>query len=84
VGQIQAGVSLFALREGVVTIPMMLDGTDRVVRKGLPRLHRVRVAFGPPLELPGAEVPRPQRAAIVAERLNRAFHDLLESLPEAR
>ena len=84
VGQIQSGVSLFALREGVVTIPMMLDGTERVVKKGLMRFHRVRVAFGPPLELPGAEVPRAQRAVLVTERLNQAFHELLESLPEAR
>ena len=84
VGQIQSGVSLFALREGVVTIPMMLDGTERVVKKGLMRFHRVRVAFGPPRELPGAEVPRAQRAVLVTERLNQAFHELLESLPEAR
>jgi hypothetical protein len=42
------------------------------------------VAFGPPLELPGAEVPRAQRAVLVTERLNQAFHELLESLPEAR
>ena len=36
-GEIHPGVSLFSLREGVVTIPMILDGTERVVRKGLPR-----------------------------------------------
>lgn len=84
VGEIQGGVALFALREGVVTIPMMLDGTERVVRNKWLHLNRVRVAFGPPLELPGPDVPRAQRAGLVQERLTQAFHDLLESMPEAR
>lgn len=83
-GEIQAGVSLFALRDGVVTIPMVLDGTDRVVRKGLLRLTRVSVAFGPALELPGNDVPRAQRSQLVAERLNEAFGDLLASGPETQ
>jgi 1-acyl-sn-glycerol-3-phosphate acyltransferase len=83
-GQIQAGVSLFALRDGVVTIPVIMDGTERVVRKGLLRLHRVIVTFGPPLELPGIDVPRAQRAQLVAERLNEAFRHLLASTTETR
>jgi cytidylate kinase len=81
--QIQTGVSLFALRDGVATIPMVVDGTERVVRKGLMRFPRVAVRFGPPLALPGTDVPRAQRAHIVTERLNNAFHELLVSTPEA-
>jgi cytidylate kinase len=76
-GEIQAGVSLFALRDGVATVPMIVDGTERVVRKGLLRLTRVTVTFGPPLELPGNDMPRAQRSLLVTERLNRAFRDLL-------
>jgi cytidylate kinase len=83
-GQIQAGVSLFALRDGVVTIPMIVDGTERVVRKGLLRLTRVSVTFGSPLELPGNDVPRSQRSLLVAERLNEAFRDLLAPSMETR
>jgi cytidylate kinase len=83
-GDIQAGVSLFALRDGVATIPVIMDGTERVVRKGLPRLHRVTVTFGPPLELPGSDVPRAQRAHLVTERLNQAFRDILASQAKTR
>jgi 1-acyl-sn-glycerol-3-phosphate acyltransferase len=83
-GHIQAGVSLFSLRQGVVTIPVLMDGTERVVRKGLPRLTRVRVAFGPPLELPGEDVPRPQRGQAVTDRLSRAFEGLLAAMEANR
>jgi cytidylate kinase len=78
-GEIQAGVSLFALRGGVVTIPMIMDGTERIVRNKRFRLPKVRVTFGPPLELPGEDVPRSQRGQVVAERLVQAFNDLLAS-----
>ena len=83
-GQIQAGVSLFALRDGVTTIPMIVDGTERVVRGGLLRLHRVTATFGPPLEVPGTDVPRAQRAQLVTERLDQAFRDLLAAQTERR
>jgi CMP/dCMP kinase len=83
-GEIQAGVSLFALREGVVTIPMIMDGTERIVRNKVFGLPRVRVIFGPPLELPGNAVPRAQRGQLVSERLIQAFDVLLASLAEER
>jgi cytidylate kinase len=83
-GEIQAGVSLFALRDGVATVPMIVDGSERVVRKGLLRLTRVTVTFGPPLELPGSDVPRSQRSQLVGERLTQAFRDLLASTAETR
>jgi 1-acyl-sn-glycerol-3-phosphate acyltransferase len=83
-GEIHPGVSLFALREGVVTVPMVLDGTERVVRKGLLRFPRVKVAFGPPLELPPADLPRAERAQQVSHGLTEAFRKLLESVTEDR
>jgi cytidylate kinase len=78
-GEIHAGVSLLSLRDGVVTVPMVLDGTERVVRKGLPRFPRVTVTFGPPLELPSGDLPRSERARVATERLVEAFHKLLDS-----
>jgi CMP/dCMP kinase len=85
VGEIHPGVALLSLREGVVTIPLVLSGTDRAVRGGLPRFPRVTAVFGPPLELPGGDVPRSQRAQVVSERLTAAYRDLLLSVsPEGR
>lgn len=81
-GEIRAGVALFALREGVVTLPMMMDGTERVVRGGLLHLPKVRVVIGPPLVLPGDDIPRARRGQVVTERLDLAFRDLLHSLTE--
>jgi CMP/dCMP kinase len=83
-GEIHPGVSLLSLREGVVTVPMVLDGTDRAVRKGLPRFPRVTVTFGPPLVLPSEDLPRSERARLATERLVEAFQKLLDSSPEAR
>ena len=74
-GEIQPGVSLFSLREGVVTIPVVLDGTERVVRN---RLLRLPPGHG---DLrPAARASRRRRApfaarrSVVTERLVQAFH----------
>jgi cytidylate kinase len=77
---IRAGIGLFALRQGVVTIPAALWGTDRVVRKGLPRLPQVRLAFGAPLELPEPGLPKSERTRIVADRATEAINKLLAGL----
>jgi len=77
IGDIHPGVTLFSLREGVVTIPVLLEGTEYVARGGLPvRLPRVRVRFGPPLQLPGPEVCRGDRAKVAGERLTEALRAL--------
>jgi cytidylate kinase len=81
-GDIRSGVSMFSLREGVVTIPVVIRGTDRVVRHRIPRFPRVQVAFGRPLEIPGREVPRRERATETTERLVAAFHSLLSVTSE--
>jgi 1-acyl-sn-glycerol-3-phosphate acyltransferase len=83
-GEIRAGVALFSLREGVATVPMVLEGTERVARNGLLRFPRVAVTFGPPLALPSIELPRSQRAQLLTQRLTEAFQELLGSQVEAR
>ena len=83
-GEIHPGVSLLSLREGVVTVPMVLDGTERLVRRGLPRFPRVTVTFGPPLDLPSVDLSRSERARVATERLVEAYQKLLDLSAEAR
>jgi 1-acyl-sn-glycerol-3-phosphate acyltransferase len=54
-GAPQPGFALFSLRPSVVTVPVALSGTDRVMPGRLPRFPRVAVNFGPPLSVTGAE-----------------------------
>jgi len=82
-GEIRPGVSLFSLREGVVTVPAVIRGTDRIVRNHLLFLPRVHVIFGPPLEVPLDEAPRSERAAVTTQRLIEALQGLLTAHPEA-
>jgi cytidylate kinase len=76
-GAIRPGISLFSLRDGVVTIPVILESTDRVVRKRLLRFPRVTATFGAPLELPDNNLPHSERALVTSERLVGAFQALL-------
>lgn len=78
-GAIRPGVSMFSLRENVVTVPVILRGTDRVVRNHLLRFPRVTATFGPPLELPDESVARGDRATVASERLVESFRRLLEA-----
>ncbi|MGI5939600.1 MAG: lysophospholipid acyltransferase family protein [Thermoleophilia bacterium] len=75
-GEVNPGVSLFALREGVVTIPVVMEGTDGVVRKGLLRSPRVRVTFGAPLQPPPKELARAERSEATGRALADAFRSL--------
>jgi len=78
-GEIQPGISLFSLYDEVVTIPVVMEGTEKVVsgrRLGFPK---VRVAFGSPLQLPGKELPRSERAAETLRRLREAMLALFSS-----
>src|SRR5437773_1128465 len=56
----RTGVGWLALTSGAPVVPLGLTGTDRVQPVGarLPRVHRVRVRFGPPI--------RPETYAAVA------------------
>lgn len=48
----RTGIARLALRTGAPVVPVAMIGTDVVqpVGKSLPRVHRVGVAFGPPLD----------------------------------
>lgn len=78
-GQINPGVSLFSLRDGVVTIPVVLEGTDRVMSGGRPHLPRVRVTFGPPLEIPPQDLTRAERSQVAGRRMTEAFRSLSDA-----
>jgi cytidylate kinase len=77
-GPVSPGVTLFSLRPGVVTVPVVMQGTEKAIRGHIPRFPRVRVTFGPPLEIPGMDVPRGQRADITGTRLAEALRELAE------
>lgn len=78
-GTINPGVSLFSLRKGVVTLPAVIQGSERILRGKRLRLPRVSVTFGPPLELPAEGTPRSERARLVSERLTEAYMAILAS-----
>ena len=83
-GHINPGVALFSLREGVVTIPVVLEGTDRVMKGRLLHLPRVRVTFGPPLRIPPTNLTKAERSKDVSQRLTRAFCELSAPNPLGR
>jgi len=76
-GTINPGVSLFALREGVTTIPVVIQGSERIMRGKRVRLPRVSVTFGAALDLPRTDLPRAERAQVVAQSLTEAYLTLL-------
>jgi len=78
-GDIRPGVSLFSLRQGAVTVPAIVRGSDRIVRHRLLRFPQVTVTFGAPIEPPGADLPRADRSAEMTRRLVDALHGLLAS-----
>lgn len=45
------GVGMIALRSGAPVVPMAMDGTQRMMRDGRPRLPALRALVGPPLDL---------------------------------
>ena len=83
-GDIHPGVTLFSLREGVVTIPVVMEGTERIMRSRMIRFPKVRVAFGPPLRLPERDMARSQRALLASNRLTEAFVGLAAGLEEPK
>jgi len=76
-GDIMPGVSLFSLRDGVVTIPVVLRGTDRVVRNHFLRFPQVTATFGCPLQIPDESVARADRSTLASEQLKQSFRLLL-------
>lgn len=76
-GTPQPGFAMLALRDGVKTIPVAISGTDRILRGGIPRLPRVTVTFGPPLDVSVGELPRGERHAEIGRRLMAALGHML-------
>jgi len=75
--ELRGGVSLFSLREGVVTIPAVMRGTDLAFKHGIPHFPKIDILVGPPLEMPGPEVTRSERGRIVTESVRGALETLL-------
>ncbi|MBN1321780.1 MAG: (d)CMP kinase [Thermoleophilia bacterium] len=82
-GEIRPGVSLFSLRAGVVTIPAVIRGTDRIIRNHVLCFPRVHVVFGSALEMPPDDGPRSERASVTTQRLIDALQRLLAAHPQA-
>ncbi len=49
VHEFMPGVALIALRSGAPVLPLAVDGTQRMLRDGRPRLTKLRAALGPPI-----------------------------------
>ncbi len=76
-GDPQPGFALLALRNGVVTIPVVLTGTDRIGRRRLPRLSKVTVTFGAPLDTDTSGMAKGDRHDEIGRRLKKAWTLLL-------
>lgn len=77
-GAPQPGVALFSLRPGVTTIPVVLRGTDRVIRGRRLSFPRVSVTFGPPVPALSSGGAKSERHREFASRLMAALQSLLD------
>lgn len=80
-GDPQPGFALLALRKDVLTIPVALTGTDRIGRHLLPRLSKVTVTFGPPLDTGVDGATKAERHDELGRRLKQAWSELLTGGP---
>jgi long-chain acyl-CoA synthetase len=73
IGRFQPGVGMMASRLQLPVVPIRLEGLDRVLHQTWrwPRRGRVRVSFGPSLELQGDDY------LALADRVERAVSSLL-------
>lgn len=77
-GDPQPGVALFSLRPGVTTVPVVLRGTDQVMRGRRPGFPRVSVTFGPPVPALSSGGAKAERHREFASRLMGALQSLLD------
>ncbi len=80
-GQALPGFALLALRDDVITIPVALSGTERIMRGGVPRLPRVCVTFGSPLDVDVEGLPRGARHEEIGGRLMTRLAAMLGHVP---
>ena len=83
-GQLQTGVALFSLRPGVTTIPVVLRGTNHIVRNRRPGFPRVTVAFGPPVPGLVTEGAKAERHRDFTARLLASLQALLDQTGQTR
>lgn len=76
-GVAQPGVALLAAREGVKTVPAAITGTDRILRGGIPRLPRVTVTFGPPVDVAVEGLSRGERHTEIGRRIMASIGGML-------
>jgi cytidylate kinase len=76
-GELRAGISLFSMREGVLTVPAVMRGTELAFKHGFPHFPKIDIIFGPPIQMPGHDVPRTERATIVTDRVRETLEALL-------
>ncbi len=76
-GELRAGISLFSMRNGVVTVPAVMHGTDLAFKHGIPHFPKIQVVLGAPIEMPGPEVPKTERTKVVTLRVREALETLL-------
>jgi long-chain acyl-CoA synthetase len=70
IGGFRPGIGMIGARLSVPVVPIRLEGVDRVLHKSwkMARRGRVRVAFGPPLDLDGEDYANLARAVESAVR----------------
>jgi 1-acyl-sn-glycerol-3-phosphate acyltransferase len=74
----QSGVGMFSLKEGACTVPVVVAGTNCIIRNGRPGFPRVTVTFGPPLDLAvPAGFPRSERNREASRRIMLALAGML-------
>ncbi len=76
-GQPAPGVGLFSSRDGVVTIPVAVTGTNRITGDGHFRFARVTVTFGPPVDVTVPGATKSERNRVISHRIMQALARLL-------
>lgn len=75
-GPPQPGVGLFSLRPGVVTVPVTITGSNRILR-AWPPFPRVTVRFGAPLQPAASSGDRSHRNREMTDRIMGALATML-------
>jgi glycerol-3-phosphate dehydrogenase (NAD(P)+) len=68
-GRPKRGVGRLALESGAPVVPVAVIGTEAVRRRWILRPHKVRIRIGRPLTFPRVEMPSPQLAVAVTDRI---------------
>lgn len=76
-GQPAPGVGLFSSHDGVVTIPVAISGTNRIMNGWRFRFAPVTVKFGPPVDTSTPGVTRSERNRIISRRIMESIAALL-------